>query len=226
MNALRTAITLSAWGCGTLNNARPLDQGAHRAGLTFGGPVLMALGPPIPVPNLILEGQSGLKPIGNLSAQADYGLNLTAMAFGVMGVHGGGTVGLMEQQRFIPALSLSDRLHFYNNYPDTTKDLETRQAFGLNELELTASWALGNHLLYTGLSNHLDINDPELTLGYFIGAQIGNDKGLFGQLELHHMAANRRPDIVDVEFLTTGTGSIALTTSLGWAFGDSSKGED
>ena len=169
-------------GCGALNTARPLDQGKHRAGLTFGGPVLMALGPPIPVPNLIVEGQSGLNPIGTLSAQADYGLNLTAMAFGVVGIHGGGTIGLMEQQRFIPAVSLSDRLHFTINYPDTTKKLETRQAFGLNELELTASWALGNHLIYTGLSNHLDLNDPELTLGYFVGAQLGMTKVFLGSL--------------------------------------------
>ena len=56
-------IVTQLFACGALHTARPLDQGEHRAGITMGGAVLTQMGPPIPLPNIVVEGQSGIKPI-------------------------------------------------------------------------------------------------------------------------------------------------------------------
>ena len=73
--------------CGALNTARPLDKGEHRVGVTGGGAVLKALGPPIPLPNLVIEGQSGLSPVQGRPLDVNYGINTTALAFGTVGLH-------------------------------------------------------------------------------------------------------------------------------------------
>ena len=72
-------------GCGTMNAARPLDPGQHVVGVTFGGPFTTSLGPPIPVPNLIVEGRTGLEPIGSMPVDVNYGVNGLAAAFGLIG---------------------------------------------------------------------------------------------------------------------------------------------
>ena len=50
-------------GCGTLNNARPLEEGRHQVGLTVGGPMVMLSGAPIPLPNAVVEGRHGVATI-------------------------------------------------------------------------------------------------------------------------------------------------------------------
>ena len=57
----------------------------------------------------------------------NYGLNATAIAFGQLGVHGGASIHLLEGSGKRPSISVTERLHLYNNYLDTTKPLETRK---------------------------------------------------------------------------------------------------
>ena len=206
-------------GCGALNTARPLDQGQHRIGVTGGGAVLTSLGAPIPLPNLVIEGQSGLTPIQNRPFDINYGLNTTAAAFGTMGVHVGASHLLTQQFGSLPAISILERVHFYNNWLDTTKDASVRKGFLLNQVDLTASWKVSKHLGYVGVANYLDVADPELTLAPFAGFQLNTKKKLFLQAEARYLAANRQPEIVDVSFATFGYGALSLTGSLGFTFG-------
>ena len=212
-----TSLFMSA--CGALNTARPLDKGEHKIGITGGGAVLKALGPPIPLPNIVVEGQSGLSPVQGRPLDVNYGINTTALAFGTIGVHGGMSHLLLEQNGAAPSLSVTDRLHFYNNWLDNTKDSDMRKAFFLNQVDLTAGWNIKRHLGYIGVANYLDIADPELTLASFAGIQFNSKKNIFLQAEARYLAINRQPEIVDVPFATFGYGALSITGSVGLTFG-------
>lgn len=212
-----TSLFMSA--CGALNTARPLDKGEHKVGITGGGAVLKALGPPIPLPNIVVEGQSGLSPVQGRPLDVNYGINTTALAFGTIGLHGGMSHLLLDQNGVAPSLSMTERLHFYNNWLDNTKDSDMRKAFFLNQVDLTAGWNIKRHLGYVGLANYLDIADPELTLAPFAGIQLNSKKSLFLQAETRYLAINRQPEIVDVPFATFGYGALSITGSVGFTFG-------
>jgi hypothetical protein len=219
MRLVLLIISLFMSACGALNTARPLAKGEHKMGVTGGGAVLKALGPPIPLPNLVVEGQSGLSPIQGRPLDVNYGLNTTALAFGTIGLHGGVSHLLMEQNGGVPSLSVTDRLHFYNNWLDNTKESDMRKAFFLNQVDLTAGWNIKRHLGYVGVANYLDIADPELTLAPFAGIQLNSKKNVFVQAEIWYLAINRQPEIVDVPFVTFGYGAISVTGSVGFTFG-------
>jgi len=213
----------TASACGTMNAARPMPAGEHQVGVNFGGPFTTSLGPPIPIPNLVVEARSGLKPLAGLPADVNYGMNMTVMAFGVVGVHGGGSLHLLEQQNAIPAISVTERIHVYNNKLDGAKPKESRAWWALNELDITTSWSMGNHLLYTGLTNHIDMADPELLIGPFIGTELRPKGGSFAwQLESRWVGANFSPEVYDVSWLNTGDpghGLFTFTVGAAWTLG-------
>ena len=207
--------------CGALHNARPLDQGEHRAGVTMGGVVLTQMGPPIPLPNIVIEGQSGITPLRDQATDINYGMNLTALAFGTVGIHLGASHLLFDQNGSRPSLSITERIHFYNNWLDTTKDSSVRTGYFLNQLDLTAAWNIDRHLGYIGIADYIDVPDPELTLAPFAGFVFQSKNKYFTQLEARYLAINRKPDIVDVSFLGAEYGALSTTLSIGWNFGGS-----
>ncbi len=214
-------------GCGTMNAARPMQPGTHQVGVNFGGPFTTSLGPPIPIPNLVVEGRSGLKPLGPIPVDVNYGMNLTTLAFGVVGIHGGGSVHLLEQNNALPALSVTERVHVYTNKLDGSKPKESRAWWGLNELDLTASWSMGNHLIYTGVTDHIDMADPELLIGPFVGTELRPKGGHFAwQLETRWIGANFSPEVYDVSWLNTGDpghGLFTFTVGAAWTLGGKDK---
>ena len=221
---LQIAVLPFFCACGTLSASHPLEPGDHQLGITFGGPFTTSLGPPIPVPNLIAEGRTGLEPFGELPLDINYGVNLTSIAFGLMGVHGGASLHLLEGSGWRPNLAVTERLHLYHNYFDTTKPKDTRMMWGLNELDLTASWGLGRHFVYAGVSNVLDLADPEFLVSPFLGIDLQpKDRRLGFQLETRVLGANFSPEIWDVTWLSLGGepghGLISVTASLSWALG-------
>jgi len=222
-NFLLLALSLFVWGgCGTMNAARPLDPGEHRVGFNFGGPFTTSLGPPIPVPNLVVEARSGLKPLGSVPVDLNYGLNMTMFAFGVTGLHTGASFHLLEQNGAAPALSVTERVHLYNNMIGS-KPEGTKAFWGLNEFDLTASWLAGHHVLYLGMSDAIDMGDPELLISPFFGAELRpKGKGFAWQLESRWLGANFSPDVYDVSWLNTGDpghGLFTFTVGASWTIG-------
>ena len=118
-----------------------------------------------------------------------------------------------------------ERIHFYNNWMDTTKEAEVRKGFLLNQIDLTASWNLDRHLGYVGIANYIDVADPELTIAPFAGVQWNSKKKVFLQAETRYLAANRQPEIVDVPFATLGYGAFSVTGSIGWSLGKGKQDE-
>lgn len=207
-------ITLSA--CGSLHTARPLEQGEQKIGLTMGGVVLTQLGPPIPLPNMVLEGQTGIKPLASRATDLNYGMNLTGLAFGTVGIHVGASHLLFEQKNARPSLSVTERVHFYNNWLDTTKDSSVRTGYLLNQIDLTAAWDINRHLGYIGIADYIDVPNPELTIAPFAGLVYQGKGRFFTQAEARYLAINRKPDIVDVSFLGAEKGALSTTLSFGW----------
>lgn len=210
-------------GCGTMNAARPLDPGTHQVGVTFGGPFTTQLGPPVPIPNLVVEGRSGLNPLGSVPWDVNYGVNLTPFAFGMTGLHGGASFHPLSQQGARPAVSFTERLLVYNNLLDSTKPAEARAWWGLNEIDVTASWKLGHHLLYVGMSDAIDLADPEWLISPFIGTELRPKGGRFAwQFESRWLGANFSPDVYDVSWLNTGdpgNGLFTFTVGAAWNLG-------
>ncbi len=207
-----------------MHAARPLPPGTHQVGVNLGGPFTTSLGPPVPIPNLIVEGRSGLPALGEVPVDLNYGTNLTTLAFGTIGVHGGGSFHFLRQVRSWPSLSLTERVHLYTNHLDTTKTKDVRALWGINELDLTLGWGLGQHLLYTGLSDAIDLANPELLISPFLGTELRPRGGRFAlQLESRWLGANFSPEVYDVSWLNTGDpghGLFTLTIGLAWRLGD------
>ena len=232
-NALFLISVVGLVGCGTMNAARPLDPGDHMVGVTFGGPFTTSLGPPIPVPNLMIEGRSGLEPIGGKPVDVNYGVNALAAAFGLIGLHGGATMHFLEQDGARPALSVTERVHFYNNWLDNTKPKESRKPWGVNELDVTASWNMGPHLVYLGGSDVIDMADPELLVAPFIGVVLQPEEKRFRfQVESRLLGANFSPEVWDLSWLSPGASSVegeeapgqglvSITLTAAWKLGQS-----
>jgi len=216
-----------ASGCGTMSASQPLSSGEHRAGVTFGGPFTTSLGPPIPIPSLVVEGRSGLDPISAFPVDINYGLNATALAFGQLGLHGGASIHLLQPDGWRPGVALTERLYVYNNYLDVTKPMETRMFWGLNQFDVTASWALSDHRIYVGGSDLVDLADPELLVSPFMGVDLRPQGRRVGfQLETRVLGINFSPEIWDISWLTLGGppghGLVSITASASWSLGKGS----
>ncbi|MCP4805434.1 MAG: hypothetical protein GY913_13790 [Proteobacteria bacterium] len=211
-----THAFLSLVGCGTMNTARPLSPGEHAAGLTVGG-ALLDMGAPIPVPSAVVEGRSGVTTLADRPLDVNYGVNLTAIAFGQAGLHvGAGWLLLDPESGPWPALSVADRLYVYSNHMDTTKD--DRSWLLIDQLELTASWKLGESLLYVGAAEYLDVRNPGLLLSPFAGAELRRRR-LGVQLEVRWLAVNQ-PRISDaIPWMPDGRGAIQPTLGFSYRFG-------
>lgn len=209
--ALRRCLTLVPLlaGCGTMNSARPLAEGEHAFGLTFGGPLLKLGGTPIPLPNAVIEGRSGLPALKDHPFDLNYGINLTAATFGVAQMHAGASLQLLAQQGGIPAVSLSDRLFFATNGLDRRK--EDHGAWGMDQVELTASWALQQQLVYGGLAQYTDFANPRLLLTPFLGAQLdfGRPGGFGLQLEARYFGVTALQETNTLKWVTFGRGALA-----------------
>ena len=208
---------LAVAGCGTMHSARPLDAGEHAMGVTLGGPMVQFSGAYIPLPNLNLEGKSGLKPLLDRPLDVNYGMNLTGLAFGIVGLHGGLSWQLVEENKVIPAITVGNRLWVNNNFLDLSKEWGDRRVWVVDQLEFTFSYALGRHLVYFGLAQYLDFAQPDLLLTPFVGTEIQASKRLALQIEIRHFALNKQQSVQALTWLSPGTGALGLNLGFKYA---------
>lgn len=202
-----------------MNSARPLNPGEHALGVTLGGPLVEFSGAYIPLPNLIVEGRSGLKPLAGRPLDVNYGLNLTGMAFGVVGLHAGGNWQLVEQDGPIPRLTVSDRLWLYNNYLDLRKDSSQRRLWVVDQIEVTGSYSIDRSLVYFGFAEYLDFSMPELVFTPFLGTELRPSARVGLQVEARYFGANQVKSVETVTWLSPGPGAIGLLLGFRYDFG-------
>jgi hypothetical protein len=162
-------LALAATACATMNTARPLEPGEHAVGVTLGGPLLRVpnIGA-IPTPQLTLEGRHGL--IDGLDMS--YGFHALPAAYGVAGLHVGGTWLVGAEDGPIPALALGQRLYGFTNRWDPRIAADRRAGWGLWQTDVTASWAFGDHLAYGGVGGYMPLPSPRLLLAPFLGVEL------------------------------------------------------
>lgn len=216
-------------GCVTFTGARPLEPGEHQAGATVGGPMVV-LGAPVPLPQVTLEGRSGLARPLDRPLDVNYGLGATALAFGIAQLHVGASWLLLDQlTKWAPALAITDRVFFATNYVSPADKVPgTRGVWGANQIELAASWALGQQLVYVSLAEYLDFGAPDLLLTPALGAQLdwGDPGGIALQFEGRWFAINKRTPIDTVQWWPDGRGALGVSIGVSYLFGKGGCGCD
>jgi hypothetical protein len=194
-------------------------------GVTLGG-AMLDLDGPLPMPNVVVEGAHGLTEVARRPLDLRYGLNATAMPFGMLAGHVGSSWLLVRPDGAVPRLALTDRVFFATNIPGLPYRSDPRlQGWLTNQLELTASYDLGHQLVYASVSEYLDVANPGLTLTPALGAQLdpGKAGGFFVQPELRWFALGRVRDSRAVRFIGP-SGAIGLSLALGTRFGRPADG--
>jgi hypothetical protein len=137
---IASASMLCISACSTIRQITPLDQGEQRVGLAVGGPLFTDLGVPIPVPEISLDYAYGVTDDITLGAA----LHVTPAVFGLCGVgEAFGTVGVLDQAGFIPAVSVGLDTVLLSDF--------TTSFFVLPEASATASWKLADFIsIYAG----------------------------------------------------------------------------
>lgn len=220
-NRLALCTVLLAGGCATMTGARPLAPGQHAVGVTAGGG-LVELGAPIPLPNLVLEARHGLPELAGRPWDLGYGLNATGLAFGLLQGHVGSSWLLLPQQGAAPALSLTDRVFFATNLLGLPSRPEPRlQAWGADQVELTASWLVGGQLPYLSLSQYFDFRTPALTLTPALGAVFDPREpgGVALQAEVRWYGVNQPDDVATVSWVPGNAGILGISVGLSSRFG-------
>ena len=216
------AVIAVVWcsGCMTMTGARPLEPGEHQVGATLGGPMVNVGGIVTPLPNIVIEGRHGVAKPLDRNLDVNYGLNATALAFGIAQLHVGGSFMVFEAGGF--GLSVTDRVFFASNVISTSdKAPGTRTLWGANQTELTASYMLGQQLVYLSLSEYLDFGAPSLLLTPALGFVFdpGKEGGLMPSLEFRYYAVNRFPEASSADWFPGDRGALGVGLGLGYRFG-------
>ena len=213
-------LTLLFSGCSTLSGARPLAPGNHEIGATLGGP-FVDLGAPIPIPSIVVGARSGVAAPLDRPLDLHYGLNLTAIPFGMLQGHIGAGWLLAHQKGAVPAVSFTDRVFFATNLIGLP--FKTDKKFGFqanNQFEFALSWLFGEQLLHVSLSEYLDFEAPELTLTPAVGAIFSPmpGKGLRIHTEVRWFAVNQPHPLNTVNWLPGGSGALGASVGVSHVF--------
>jgi hypothetical protein len=155
--------------CITVPVTETLQPGQSEVGMTLGGPLIAVPGggPTIPLPSITVEYRKG----GGESWDWSVGTHLLPTAFGALGVHGGASYRLLDQDAYRPRLIVTNRLYLFSNHLDGRKPTDSRGFWANNELLLTGAWDHGAATYYVHLMEHLDLALPGLVLTPALGAK-------------------------------------------------------
>jgi hypothetical protein len=216
MFRITLALLLAGSACATYNNARPLEPGQHAISATFGGPLTEVpnVGT-IPLPNLTLEGRHGVAH----HLDVNYGLHILPLAFGVAGMHVGGTYQLFDQPTVVvPALSVGQRFFAFTNAIDTRKP--NPSSFAMSQTDLTTSWEVLDQLVWIGASGYLPFNEPHLHLAPFAGVELRPFEFLRLGVEARWLNPAINQEFAVVNWVAPDShGAILVTAGLAFVFG-------
>ncbi len=217
--ALLLLLAALGSGCATFSGARPLDPGQTELGVSVGGPVLQFGGAGIPVPNLNLQGRHGLAKPLDRNLDIAYGLNLTALPFGILQGHVGVNWMLIHQNKAAPALAVTYNQFFATNGPGLpNKPRGEPGGWAANQIELNFSWLLNQQLIYAGIAQYFDFGSPNLTLTPSVGVVLDTSPKKDGGLRVHFdfrwYAVNQRDEYVTIRWVPPRQGAFGFGGGL------------
>ena len=165
-------VVLAIAGCSITRNVRPVGAGNAAAGLSLGGPFFTNLGPPVPVPLIALFGRYGV------TNRLDVDLGLHMPTVRAVGIDAGAAYLVLEPAGGVPAVMLGARLALLGNgramgrgvNPNTGK-LYALEPHLFEEIYGTASWQVGDWLLYSGLSAFMQLERGNVRPTLYAGTQ-------------------------------------------------------
>jgi hypothetical protein len=224
---MRTALlvllcALSA--CASLNTARPLDPGLHEVGATLGGGMTYLGSAPIPLPNVMVEARSGVaRPLGR-PLEVSYGLNLTALPFGILQTQVGAAWLLAHQKGGVPAVSMAHKIWFATNaFGANYKTDRSLEGWGNWQVEFDVSWKVKEQLVYLGLAQYTDFAHPSLTLTPALGATFDTDPqrpgGFRLQLESRWYGVTQSKQLDTVRWVGGPRGAFGVSLGVSYVLG-------
>jgi hypothetical protein len=144
------ALILFISSCAPTRYIEPMDPGDQAFGFSLGGPLIESDGIVGPIPLTSISYARGLKE--NLNGYA--GLHTTAMLFTNFQVDLGITYRVLEQNKWIPSISVGPGFNMVVDMDDAKFKLWPF-------VDVNAYWNFGerNHLVYMGISNWFEIGN-------------------------------------------------------------------
>jgi hypothetical protein len=181
-------------------------------------------GSPIPLPNVIVQGRSGVAAPLDRPLDVNYGLNLTGLPFGLLYGHVGASWLLAHQNGAIPAVSFTDRIWFGTNVIGLGDRADkTPSGWGANQFEVDVSWMIGEQMIYVGLAQYVDFQSPALTLTPTLGATFDADPAKPGGVRLHletrWFGANQRTGLDAVRWVGHPQGIFGASFGVSYVLG-------
>jgi len=206
-------LVLTIVSCAPTRVVKPLKQGEHRVGATFGGPMIHFAGAVIPIPYTSVWGAYGLDSL----TTAWVSLHTTSLAFADLQTDFGFTRNLyFSHNKYVPSVSVSPVVNFMHAFRDA-------QGRIYPELDLNFYWETPKKMYYITSSNWFVINSfrahdepqpqhwvPTLNAGMFF-----NKNGKFNyQLELRYLAPfNKNYSVVEY-FSPASKGALGIYFGL------------
>jgi hypothetical protein len=213
MRRLLLGLAVLAAGCTTLSGARPLAPGEHELGAVLGGG-LVEFGGPMPLPNIVVGGRSGIAVALERNLDLQYGLNLTALPFGIAQGHIGVGWFLVGDTESPLALAGANRLFLASNLITTgEKELGSSRFWAADQLELIGSLRTGNHVHSLSLAQYFDFGRPSLTLTPALGTALdfGQSDGFILQAELRWYGIHRMHELDAVTWIPGRPGILGIS---------------
>ncbi|MEA3496342.1 MAG: hypothetical protein U9R42_09945 [Bacteroidota bacterium] len=200
--------------CAPSRFVQPLEQGTHSVGFNAGGPLIEYSGKTIPVPLTGLFYGYGYKE--NLTLFGS--LHTTSLAFGNFQTDIGATYKFLEQDKFIPSLSVSPVANIVFHFNDPNFKIWP-------QVDLNAYWEHGKNknYLYLGISNWFELSGKkahdEATLDrWLINPHIGytyNTNSFSYSLEMKFLGLSHNNEYVFVPYQSFTGNSGATGIFLG-----------
>jgi hypothetical protein len=163
-------ISFLITGCSSTRFVEPLEKDQLSIGAGFGGPTIEFAGAPIPLPLTSIEVGYGLD--SNLTIHG--GWHTTAAFFGNAQIDAGVTYQFIDQNKYIPNVSVSPSLNFIYSF-----DAKAARLWPI--LDLNAYWNYGKrrNYFYVGFNNYFEMrqmmaNEQEQMHHWIFNPQIGH----------------------------------------------------
>jgi hypothetical protein len=203
-------VTLLALQCGTIAAVRALRKDESALAISCGGPVTRVSGLDIPLPYAVARYRYGVNDRFGLYA----GSHLLLLALGEIGLEGGFSYQLLNQQRWIPALSLSGGLSAMVK-PGSDERL-------FPELALAASYlAADRFLTYFGVQSMYQFRSPVIVWAPLLGEEVKLGRRVALALEAKWYAPTEitKPRVVDYRLPIAGHGALGFVLGVNYLFG-------
>ncbi len=205
------------FGCAAHTNIEPVGKGKVKANANFGGPVVSAFDTKVPIPNISLGADYGLK--DNLDLNGN--IQLLPLFYKVGGIELGTTWYPVINKKYIPTIGISGDLLLLSSFKS-----DVQEHFRVYpSLNLSFAWKLGAGMIYSGVGavipfTELDYYDKNnIIISPFIGYRwkIGANYNLF--TEIKWLGVNVPTNFFAVEYLTpTNQGALGIYLSLERSF--------